>query len=213
MTPRIVVTGEGESALAPDLAIVSLGVMREAETAREAMTGNNEAMTAVIASLKEAGIEARDIQTSGLQINPRYDYKNHPDGRQESRLVAYQVTNMVTVRVRDLGKLGEIIDKSVTLGANQGGGISFTNEDPKAARTEARKRAVEEAHEKAETLASAAGVPLGDVIEITEQVFQPGPVFAKSTMRMEAADAAPVEAGENLYRVQVTVTYSIGGTN
>lgn len=212
--PRIVVTGEGESAIAPDMAIVSLGVMREAPGAAEAMTANNTEMAAVIAAMREAGIAPRDIQTSGLQITPRYDYTNQPDGRQESRLVAYQVQNGVTIRVRDLAKLGEIIDRSVKLGANQGGGISFTNDDTGATMTEARRKAVEDARAKAETLAAAAGVSLGQVVEISEQVHQPGPVFAK-TMRMEAAPAAdsvPVEAGENTYRVLVNVTYSIGAT-
>ena len=85
------------------------------------------------------GIEDRDLQTAGIQIAPRYNYNNKPDGSQEAELVAYQVTNTLSVRVRDLAKTGEILDKSVSLGVNQGGGISFTNDDP-AAVTEARKR-------------------------------------------------------------------------
>lgn len=213
-TPRIIVSGEGESTLAPDMAIVSLAVMREAETARQALDENNSAMSAVIAAMKEAGIAARDLQTAGLQINPRYVYPQNNDGEQQPRIVAYQVSNTLTVRVRDIAKVGEIIDQSVTLGVNQGGNISFVNDDSSAAMTEARKRAVQDAVARATTLAEAAGVGLGSVLEITEQSFArpPMPISAKA-YRMEAAsDAVPVEAGENSYRVQVNVTFELNQT-
>ena len=113
-SPRIMVVGQGESTIAPDLALLSLSVMREAPTAREALTANNDAMAAVISAMKAAGIEERDLQTAGVQIAPRYNYTPKPDGSQEAKLVAYQVTNTLSVRVRDLGKTGEILDKSVT---------------------------------------------------------------------------------------------------
>ena len=83
--PRIVVTGEGEATAAPDLALLSLSVMREAKTAREALDANNDAMAAVIAAMKSAGIEERDLQTAGIQISPRYNYTNKPDGTPGSR--------------------------------------------------------------------------------------------------------------------------------
>lgn len=209
--PRIIVTGEGESAVAPDMAIVSLAVMREAATAREALDANNEAMAAVIAAMKEAGIEARDLQTAGLQINPRYVYPQNNNGEQQPRIVAYQVSNTLTVRVRDVAAVGEVIDRSVTLGVNQGGSISFTNDDPAAATTEARKRAVEDAVTRARTLAEAAGVSLGGIVEISEQAFTPPPMpMGQRAYRMEAAaDAVPVEAGENTYRIQVNVTFEL----
>ncbi len=213
-TPRIILSGEGEATLAPDMAIVSLAVMREAETARQALDENNSAMSAVIAAMKEAGIAARDLQTAGLQISPRYVYPQNNDGQQQPRIVAYQVSNTLTVRVRDIAKVGEIIDQSVTLGVNQGGNISFVNDDSSAAMTEARKRAVQDAVARATTLAEAAGVGLGSVLEITEQSFAspPMPISAKA-YRMEAAsDAVPVEAGENSYRVQVNVTFELNQT-
>lgn len=206
--PRIVVTGEGEAAVRPDMAIVSLSVMREAATAREALDANNEAMRAVIASLKEAGIADRDLQTSGLSIQPRWDYQRDGDGNQTSTLAAYQVSNALTVRVRDLAKVGTVIDSSVTLGVNQGGSISFTNADPEAVIDQARRDAVEDATRKARTLADAANVQLGGVFEITEQSNHPMPVpFGARAMRMEAAEAVPVEAGENAYSVAVTMTF------
>src|SRR5690606_19526951 len=103
---------------------------------------NNEAMGAVIDALKQAGIAERDIQTSGLSIQPRWDYPRGEEGPQEARLVAYQVANTITIRVRDLATIGTVIDNSVTLGVNQGGSISFTNEDPAAIIDRARRAAV-----------------------------------------------------------------------
>jgi uncharacterized protein len=206
--PRVMVTGEGESAIAPDLALLSLSVMREAKTARAALDANNDAMATVIAAMKAAGVEERDLQTAGIQIVPRYNYNNKPDGSQEAELVGYQVTNTLSVRVRDLSMTGEILDKSVSLGVNQGGGISFTNDDPEKALTEARKLAVADAMQKARTLSEAAGVNLGRIIEISDQAYAPPPIpyMAKAEMR----DAAvPIQAGENAYRVQVNVTFEL----
>ncbi len=208
--PRIVVTGEGEATVRPDMAVVSLSVMREAGTAREALDANNAAMASVIAALKEAGIEDRDLQTSGLSIQPRWDYSRGEDGNQEARLVAYQVVNSLTVRVRDLAMVGTVIDNSVSLGVNQGGSISFTNANPDAVIDQARREAVENATRKARTLADAANVELGGILEITEQTGTPSPMpVAARAMRMDAAEAVPVEAGENSYSVTVTMTFRL----
>ena len=208
--PRIIVTGEGEAAVAPDLALLSLSVMREAKTAREALDANNAAMAAVIDALKLFGIADRDLQTAGIQITPRYNYTNKPDGTQEAELVAYQVTNTLSVRIRDLVKTGEVIDKAVSLGVNQGGGIVFANDDPSAIITEARKKAVANAMAKAGTLSQAAGVTLGRVLEISDQVYsaQPMPMDAK-IFEAAARSAVPVEAGENSYRVQVNMIFEL----
>jgi uncharacterized protein YggE len=209
--PRIVVTGEGEAAVAPDMAVVTLAVMREAPSAREALDQNNDAMQSVIDAMKEAGIAERDLQTAGLQLAPRYVYPQDGNGEEQPKIVAYQVTNTLTVRVRDIASVGRIIDRSVDLGVNQGGNIAFTNDDPAAATTEARKRAVEDAITRARTLAEAAGVELGSIIELTEMASTPPPMpMAARAYRMEAADAAvPVEAGENVYTVQVNVTFEL----
>ncbi len=209
--PQIVVTGEGEATVAPDIAILSLSVMREAKTARAALDANNDAMAAVISAMKAAGIEDRDLQTAGIQISPRYNYNSKPDGGQEAELVAYQVTNALSVRIRDIDKTGELLDKAVTLGVNEGGGIVFTNANPAAVVTEARKKAVADAIAKAKTLAEAAGSSVGKVLEISEQSAPPMPIrmAAKSFDAMPQAGAAPVQAGENAYRVQVNVTFEL----
>jgi uncharacterized protein YggE len=208
---RIVVLGEGEATVKPDLAILSLSVMREAPSASDALSLDSKAMTDVIAALKASGIADRDLQTSGVQINPHYEYINQPDGTQTTKLLGYQVTNTITVRVRDLSKTGEVIDKSVSLGVNQGGSITFTNDDPKATLTEARKKAVADAVDKAKTLTEAAGVKLGQVVEITDVAYAqpPMPIVAKAYADQAAAPTTPVEAGENAYKVQVNVTFEL----
>jgi uncharacterized protein YggE len=209
--PRILVAGEGEAAVAPDMAILTLTVMRDGETARAALDAANEAMNAVVSAMREAGIEGRDLQTSGLQISPRYVYPQNGQG--EPRITGYEVANTLTVRVRQIDEVGALLDLSVTLGVNQGGQIAFTNADPKAALEQARRAAVTDARTRAETLADAAGVALGSVVEISEVSRRPAPIpVAQASMRMEAASDAsvPVEAGENVYRVEVSVTFSIG---
>lgn len=209
--PAIVVTGQGDAALAPDLAIVNLSVADTAKTAREALDANNKAMSAVLKGLKDQGIAARDLQTAGLSIQPQYSYPQNEDGTPKPPVLnGYTVTNGLTVRVRDLAKLGAIIDQSVTSGVNQGGDIRFTNEDPAKALEEARIEAVKDATAKAKTLAEAAGVKLGRVIEITEGAPDPGPQpLMRMQMAKEASDAVPVEAGENSYSVNVSVTFAI----
>jgi uncharacterized protein YggE len=209
MQPRILVTGEGEAAVAPDMALLSLSVMREAKTAREALDANNSAMAEVIEAIKLFGIADRDIQTAGLQIMPRYNYTNKPDGTQEAELVAYQVTNTLSLRVRDLVKTGEVIDKAVSLGVNQGGNIVFANDDPSAVITEARKKAVAEATAKARTLAEAAGVTLGRILEISDQALGPQPLPIEAKAFDRAMAAVPIEAGENAYKVQVNMTFEL----
>lgn len=210
-TPTIQVTGQGETAVAPDMAVLSLTVMREAETARAALDEANQAMREVIAAMKEKGIEDRDLQTSGLSINPRYVYPDRGEDR-TPRIVGYQVSNSLTVRVREIEMVGEVLDLSVTMGVNQGGGIVLTNDDTAAVLEEARKAAVENARAKAETLAEAAGVRLGRVMSIDEQARQPEarPMAQPAMMRMEVADASvPIQAGENVYQIHVNVSFEI----
>jgi uncharacterized protein len=213
-TPRIIVSGEGSASAAPDMALISLTVLREAATAREALDANNAAMGEVLAAMKTAGIAEKDLQTSGFSIQPKYVYPDpdKTDQPQEPKIVGYTVNNTLGVRVRDLTKLGAIIDQSVTLGVNQGGEITFTKDDPSPILEEARKNAVKDALAKAKTLTSAAGVATGRILEISEQSFQPQPIpmmRAELAMAKSADAAVPVAAGENTYRVNVNVTFEL----
>lgn len=211
--PQIVVSGQGRAELAPDIALLQLTVTREADTARAALDANSLAMAEVLQALRAQGIAERDLQTANFSIQPRYTYpKPGAKGENQSpRIVGYTVRNGLGVRVRDLDKLGAIIDQSVSLGVNEGGNITFTNDDPSAAIEQARTRAVQNAMAKATTLAAAAGVKLGKVLQISEQSYNPAPVpMMRSRMAMaDAAESVPVAAGENSYEVTVNLSYAI----
>lgn len=211
--PQISVSAIGEADIAPDMAVIHLSVLREADTARQALDANNAAMARVLAAMQAEGIEERDLQTSNFNIQPRFVYPEASDGvRPPPRIVGYQVSNALTVRVRDLDRLGAILDQSVTLGVNQGGGIMFTNDDPAAALAEARAQAMTNAIAKAKTLTEAAGIGLGRILSISEQSSRPQPIpMARAEMALAAAPAAdvPVAAGENSYRVHVNVTFEL----
>jgi uncharacterized protein YggE len=210
---RIQVTGEGTADVAPDMAILALTVTREAETARAALDANSAAMNEVLSAMKAEGIESRDLQTSNFSIQPKYFYPpQKPTGtREPPRIVAYTVRNSLSVRVRDISAVGKILDISVTLGVNEGGNIHFTNQDPSEAITRARQEAVKNAMDKARTLAGAAGVKLGKLLEISERSSNPRPApMARAEMAMvSSAGAVPVASGENAYKVTVNVSYAI----
>ena len=212
--PRIIVSGEGEAAAAPDMALVSLTVLREGDTARAALDANNIAMTGVLSAMKAFGIVEKDLQTSGFSIQPRYVYADPNRGETfEPKITGYSVFNTLGVRVRDLAKVGEVLDQSVTLGVNQGGNISFVKDDASAVMEEARKKAVENAIAKAKTITSSAGVGIGRILEMSEQSFQPGPMpmmqAEMAVMKSAGAPSVPVASGENTYRVTVNVTFEI----
>ncbi|MFN3913290.1 SIMPL domain-containing protein [Hyphomonas sp.] len=210
--PVVRVSAEGEASVAPDTAIVSFSVVRNSETAEVAVGENGTAMAAVTAALKAEGIEARDLQTSNFSIYPQYRQSEPQDGVVEPpQVVGYEVTNTLTVKIRDIAKVGAILDRSVKLGVNQGGQITFTNDDPEAALAEARKQAVEKGMAKARALTEAAGVKLGPVIEISEggnQQTPPQPIY-RMAMAKEASDGVPVAAGENTYIVTINLTFGI----
>lgn len=208
--PHLSVVGEGEVHAAPDMAVLTLGVVTEAETAREALDANSAAMREIAAALREAGIEARDLQTSGFSVQPKF---TQPQPRREAEapeIAGYIVRNNLTVRIRDIAEAGGLLDRAVTLGSNYVTGIGFTVADPKPLENEARRRAVADARGKAELYAEAADVALGRVLAIDEREEQygPRPMMARS-MTMEAADAVPVEAGELTFRAQVRVDWAL----
>lgn len=212
-SPRIMVSGEGSASAAPDMALISLTVLREAKTARDALNANNAAMAEVLAAMKTSGIADKDLQTSGFSIQPKYVYPGVVKGiEQPAKIVGYTVINTLGVRIRDLAKLGEVIDQSVTLGVNQGGDITFAKDDTTALLEDARKKAMADALAKAKTLTAAAGVSTGRILEISEQSYQPQPIpmmRAEMVAAKSSADSVPVAAGENTYRVNVNVTFEI----
>ena len=213
MVSRILVTGQGSADIAADMAVLTLTVTRDEETARAALDANSAAMSDVLSAMKSEGVKERDLQTSGFSIQPRYFYPpNKPStNHQPPRIVGYTVRNSLTVRVRDISALGKILDTSVTLGVNEGGNIMFTNDDASSAITQARVEAVKDATAKAKTLAGAAGVKVGKLLEISEQTHSPRPmsmIKAERSMAM-SADSVPVATGENTYNVTVNMSFAI----
>jgi len=210
----IEINANGNAKVAPDTAIISLSVVQQGDTARQALSANNAAMAGVLKAMKGRGIEDRDLQTASFNIQPRYVYpKPKNDGQQSPPYIAgYTVSNSLTVRVRDLNSLGDILDDAVTLGVNSGGDISFTNDNPSEIIKQARKNAMANALEKAKTLAEAAGVKLGRILKISEQGGN-RPRRAKTmavAMRSASAEASvPVASGENAYSVTVNVRWEI----
>lgn len=210
--PVIRVSGEGEASVAPDMAILTLSVVRNGETAEKALAANNAAMKEVLGALKASGIADRDLQTSNFSIYPQYRHVEPKGGvMPPPQIVGYEVSNTLTLKVRELAKLGGLIDQSVKLGVNQGGQIAFINDNPDKAMTEARKAAVAKALDKAKTLTEAAGVRLGRIVEINENTARPMPPqpMMRMAMAKEAADAVPVAGGENTYTVTVNVTFAL----
>lgn len=208
------IEGRGEVSAAPDTAFITSGVTTQGGTAREALDLNTQAMADLIASLKESGIEARDIQTSGFSVNPNYVYSDERDANGYSlppRINGYQVSNIVTVRVRALEDLGAILDKSVTVGANTINGVSFTVADPSELYNAARKAAFADARTKAELYADLAGSRLEDIVSINEsQNFSapPQPYMAMAKAEGAARDV-PVEAGEMSFAINVSVQWEL----
>ncbi len=200
----ISVTGEASISVPPDLASVDAGVATDAKTAREASEANNTAMAKVLAALKAANIEAKDIQTSRLALQPQYA----PNRSGPSPIVGYRASNRVTVRIRDVSKVAGVIDTLVGAGANDIGNVNFEVSQASKLLDDAREKAVADARRKAEIYAKAAGV-LGAPLSISEE-GAPRPMFrAKMAAPMTAAAPTPIAQGEETLSVSVSVTWAI----
>lgn len=203
---RLNVTGQGEARTAPDMASVQVGVTTQADSASEAMSQNSAQQSAVIDALKAAGIDSKDVQTSGLNLSPMMDYGEN----RAPTVTGYQARNMVTVRVSDLARLGAVLDSIVSAGANEINGISFDRADGREAEDDARRAAVADAIHKAEILADAAGLKVGQVLQMQDNVTSgggPRPMM----MRAEAGMSrdVPVEAGEVAIGAQVQMEFAL----
>jgi len=212
----IAVTGEGVVRGRPDIALITLGVVSEAPSAREALSANTQSMGRIIEALRTGGTASRDLQTSGFMVEPVYsqppaDYD--PARPFEPKIVGYRVRNELTLRIRDIARTGAALDQVVTLGANSISGPSFTVADPTPLEDQARRAAMRDALRKGELYAMAANIPLGPVLRIEEGAERPPPPIPMSAMAREAvaADASvPVEGGELTFQAQVSVTWRLG---
>jgi len=204
------VTGAGTANLVPDIAYIYVGVHTEEKSAAEAVDGNNAQTEKMITALKEFGIAAKDIRTTNFSIWPqeRYDqFTGTPTGEK-----TYVVDNTVYVTVRDLDKLGELLDTVIAAGANTVNSIQFDVADKSEALKTARAEAVKDAEEQAKELTDAAGVKLGDILSIGFYENSPYPVFdGKGGGGGAVAEAAsvPIQPGQLTFTVNVNVTYEI----
>lgn len=208
MERTVTVSASGDVSAEPDEATIATGVSSEAKTARDALSKNSEAMKKVIAELKDKGIDAKDIQTTQFNIEPVYVY---PKEGQPPVLNAYRAHNMVSVKVRNLDKLGEVLDQLVTAGSNQMNGITFDVSKAETLKDEARKEAMANALRRAKLYAQAAGADVGEIVQISEDTVHHGPqpvVFAKRAMAAEA-QSAPVERGSVDLEARVTATWKL----
>ncbi len=207
----LTVVGEGLAAARPDLAVVSLGVVSQAGSAKDALAENSKATSAVVAAAKEAGIEARDLETARVSVQPQYSYP--PSGSREPRkIVGYEVSNALSIRVRDLDKLGGLLDRLVVVGANQLRNIELSVAEPGPLRDAARAAAMKDAVRKAGLYAEAAGVRIVRVMSIVEgQQNTPRPPVMRALAQgaPEARAAVPIEAGEQEFQGRVTAIFEI----
>ena len=203
---NITITGAGKVAFTPDMANVSVGVSSEGKTAVEAWEKNADLVRKIFEALKKLGLDAKDMKTSSLAVNPRYVYPQH----QPAKLVGYTATYNLALTVRDLARLGAVLDRVVEAGANRDVGITFGCSDAEKLLDQARARAVADARRKAEIYVKGAGASLGAVQSITEGAPTPWRSFRYEHLAKSAIDLPlPIAVGEQELSVSVTVTYSI----
>lgn len=212
--PSVTVNGVGKVSARPDLAEINVGVSSQADTASAALTANNTAMSQLMTTLKQAGIDEKDILTSNFSVNPVYEersYGSMPVPPRPAKIVGYRVDNSVHVRVRKLADLGKLLDTLVRAGSNTMHGISFSVAQPEPLLDKARELAVADAKHKAELYTKAAGYRVGRPLFITESSGYT-PVMGR-TMAMAAPMAAevPIAAGQQEMQVSVQVVYVIEG--
>jgi uncharacterized protein YggE len=195
----IVVTGSGSVTSVPDRAQLSFGVSSTAKTASAALRANAAEMTRVIASVKSQGIAAADVRTELVSLSPVYSQGG-------DAIVGYTASNSVGVTVRNLDKIGALIDAAVDAGANQVNGPNLVRSDANALYRQALRAAISNARGKAQTIAKASGLALRRITDVTESG---GPAPVPEAAKVSAAPSTPIEPGTQLVEATVTVTFSV----
>ena len=202
----ITVSGTGRVSVQPDVADLRLGVNVSRATVDEARNEAAAKMAAILEAVTKAGVAKKDVRTSMLSVQPRYEYRDN----EPPRLAGYELANVVDVTVRNLGKLGDVVDGTLKAGATSMDSLNFRLDHPAPAEKQARMLAMAEARSRADVLAEAAGIAITGVSDVTEGGgLQPPRPYAKAERMMAmAADAStPVETGSLEIAVTVSVTY------
>ncbi len=205
---RLDVNATGEVARVPDLATISAGVVSRSPTASAALQDTAEKMTRVIAALKRAGVQDRDLQTSSVNLNPEYRYPEN----QSPQLVGYTASNSVTIRFRDIRSSGKILDTLVAQGANQISGPSMSVERPEVALDEARAKAVAAGRQRAELYARTLGLRVARIVSVNESggyYAPPPPPPPVAMMARGERDYTPVQPGEQKLQVNLAMTFEL----
>jgi len=202
------VIGQGKATAAPDMATILTGVVTESASAMEALSANNEAMDNILGTLKTYKIAKKDVQTVHFNVSPQY--KRDERGRRQTEIVGYQAMNQLSVKVRNLGELGKVLDALIRSGSNQVSGVNFGIDDPSTVLNLARNRAIANARSRAELYAQAAGVRVGKVFVISEQPVEPlRPKAFRQSFAAESISAVPMEIGEQTVHVKIHMTFGI----
>ena len=207
----IVISETGEVYAKPDLAVVNFSVIEEAKTAAEATSKNTETMNNIIQAMEDQGIEDKDLKTISFNLYPRYEYTD--DTFNKRILVGYEVSQNLEVKIRDMEKIGTIIEEATSAGANDVGGLQFTIDNEDGLKKEARAQAIGKAKNKAQELSSQLGVKLGRVISFNESFFVPyydNRAYLEKAEGMGGGGSVPdIQTGENTISVTITVVYEI----
>lgn len=202
------VSAEAEARRVPDVATISAGVVTQAADGSAAMHDNATRMQAVMKAIHAAGIADKDIQTSGISLNPQYRYKEG----EAPAIIGYQASNTVSLKVRDLARLGRVLESLSAQGANQINGPSFEVDQPEPAYDEARLAALQKAQARAATYAKALGLKVRRIVSISESRNggAPVPMLRMRAMAADAAPAPPVAPGESVLGVNLEVALELG---
>ena len=202
------VSAEAQAHRVPDVATISAGVVTQDADANAAMRANAEQMDKVMKAIRAAGIAERDIQTSGISVSPQYRYAEN----QPPQITGYQASNTVSLKVRDIAKLGKVLDSLVASGANQVNGPNFEIDQPDEAYDEARRAALEKAQARAGMYAKTLDLRVRRIVSISEGGgFRPPVPMPMMAMKAERAQAdTSVSPGETTLSVSLDVVFELG---
>ncbi|SLM22511.1 SIMPL domain-containing protein [Stenotrophomonas indicatrix] len=203
------ISANAEATRVPDVATLSAGVVNQAADGNSAMRQNAQQMDKVLAAIKAAGIAERDVQTSGVSLNPQYRYADN----EAPKITGYQASNTVSLKVRDIAKLGKVLDALAAQGANQINGPQFEIDQPEPVYDEARLAALKKAQARAQTYAKSLGLQVRRIVSISENAgggFRPMPMMRAQAAGMAMDKATPVAPGESTVSVNLDVVFELG---
>ncbi len=200
------ILAQAEASRVPDVAGLSTGVVTQAADANAALRANAAQMARVMAAIRAAGIAEKDVQTSGINVNPQYRYAEN----QPPAITGYQASNTVSIKVRDVGKLGQVLDALVASGANQVNGPSFEIDQPEAVYDEARRTALDKAQRRAEMYAKSLGMRVLRIVSISEGGGFVRPMPMMKAMAMDSQESSPVSPGQTTLSASLDVVFELG---